>query len=106
MGTVSWHPHQVARWLRLALACVALALGAGASAHSLPGPQAAVAVLVERRAPEVRHQAEAPARTEASLPSSWPSRVHASTSHGGVARASRLPGPPHRYFLLHRALLN
>ncbi|WP_338270395.1 hypothetical protein [Corallococcus caeni] len=95
----------MARWLRLALACVALALGAGASAHPLPGPQAAVAVLVERRAPEARFQTEAPARTEAPRPSSLP-RVHAGTSPGGVARASRLPGPPRRYFLLHRALLH
>ncbi|NOK21639.1 hypothetical protein [Corallococcus carmarthensis] len=102
---MSWHPHQVARWLRLALACVALALGTGASAHPLPGPQAAVAVLVERRAPAARLQARAPARTEAPR-SSWPAEVHAGTSPGGVARASRLPGPSRRYFLLHRALLH
>ncbi|MCY1041367.1 hypothetical protein OV208_08575 [Corallococcus sp. bb12-1] len=102
---MSWHARQVARWLRLALACVALALGAGASAHPLPGPEGVVAVLVDRRAPEARRPAEvAPARRRGSTPRIREARAQATVHR--VARTPRSPGPPHPLYLLHRALLH
>lgn len=96
--------HHLARWLRLALACLAL-VGASASAHTLPTAAAVVSVQVERHAPErPRLVLQAPARLEHEVPegAGFASRPR---STGGI-REARAPGPPRRLFLTHRALLH
>jgi hypothetical protein len=98
------HLHRVARWLRLALACLVLA-GSGASAYVPPSAEAPVAVLVERRAPTTqRGTVAAPAHVQADIRggSGVLERVWLESS----LRESHAPSPPRRLFLLHRALLH
>ena len=95
----------MARWLRLALACLAL-VGASASAHAPPTAAAVVSVWVERNEPErPRLVAQAPVylgqeTSERARPASPPS------STGGIYHEARAPGPPRRLFIAHRALLH
>ncbi|HYO65699.1 MAG TPA: hypothetical protein VEU33_06415 [Archangium sp.] len=96
--------HHMARWLRLALACLAL-VGASASAHTLPTAAAVVSVLVERQEPERPHavvRAPVHRRQEAS---EAVRRIPRPPSTSGI-REARAPGPPRRLFLTHRALLH
>jgi hypothetical protein len=100
---MSAHPHTLIRWLKLVLACVAFALGS-TPAQALPEADTVVSVL-ERRAPagsraEVVASVRDSVRVEAG-----PVRVHAWTRRAGRAPEVRLPGPPRRLFLAHRALL-
>jgi hypothetical protein len=95
--------HHMARWLRLALACLAL-VGASASAHTLPTTAAVVSVQVERHAPErPRLEAQAPVHLGHEVPEGarFVSRPPVTAS----IREARAPGPPRRLFLTHRALL-
>lgn len=97
-------PHHMARWLRLALACLAL-FGASASAHTLPTAAAVVSAQVERHEPErPRLVAQAPVylgqkTSEGERPASRPPST-------GRIREARAPGPPRRLFIEHRALLH
>ncbi len=96
--------HHMARWLRLAMACLTL-LGASASAHTLPAAAAVVAVWVERHEPEKpRTVAQAPVRLGQEA-SEGVRLVPGPPSTGGI-REARAPGPPRRLFLTHRALLH
>lgn len=96
--------HHLARWLRLALACLAL-VGASASAHTLPTVAAVVAVLVERHEPERPLQvARAPVQ-RGQEPLEGVRRASRPPAPGGL-REARVPGPPRRLFLTHRALLH
>jgi hypothetical protein len=95
--------HHMARWLRLALACLAL-VGASASAHTLPTAAAVVSVQVERHVPErPRLVAQAPVHLGHEVPEG--ARFASRPPSTGGIREARAPGPPRRLFLTHRALL-
>ena len=94
----------MARWLRLAMACLAL-LGASASAHTLPTAAAVVSVQVERHAPE-RPRLVAPAPVRLGQENSEGVRFASRPPSTGSIREARAPGPPRRLFLTHRALLH
>jgi hypothetical protein len=95
-------PHLVLRWLRLAMACLALAVG-GTPAQARPGPEAPVAVLVDRSAPaESRPGAERSVHVAPLHIKEGPARAVAPLASAGRGAE---PGPPRRLFLLHRALL-
>jgi hypothetical protein len=96
--------HHMARWLRLAMACLAL-VGASASAHAPPAAAAVVAVWVERHAPE-RPLTVARAPVQRGQESLEGVRLAARPPSPGGIREARAPGPPHRLFLTHRALLH
>ncbi|HEX5752371.1 MAG TPA: hypothetical protein VFZ09_39565 [Archangium sp.] len=96
--------HHMARWMRLALACLAL-VGASASAHTLPTATAVVSVLVEQYAPErPRTEVRAPVHREPE--SQREVRLDSRPLSTGGIRETRAPGPPRRLFLTHRALLH
>ncbi|MFE8596042.1 hypothetical protein AB8V91_03645 [Archangium violaceum] len=96
--------HHMARWLRLALACLAL-VGASASAHTPPAATAVVAVLVERSESERPHVvARAPVQGGQER-SEGVRRMSRPLSTGSI-REARTPEPPRRLFLTHRALLH
>ncbi|REG34141.1 hypothetical protein ATI61_10322 [Archangium gephyra] len=95
----------MARWMRLALACLAL-VGASASAHTLPTAAAVVSVLVERHEPErPRAEVRAPVHREHESPRPVRLDSHPRSATDGI-REARAPGPPRRLFLTHRALLH
>ncbi|WNG55530.1 hypothetical protein F0U59_12625 [Archangium gephyra] len=96
--------HHMARWLRLALACLAL-VGASASAHTPSAATAVVAVLVERHEPERPHAVARAAVHRGQEDSKGVRRMSRPRSIGGI-REARAPGPPRRLFLTHRALLH
>ncbi len=93
--------HRVARWLRLALACLALA-GAGVPAHALPELRAVVTVSAER---ETAAKPRPAARVSASRVVARRVERPGRTPFAGRSREARPPGPPRRLFLTHRALL-
>jgi hypothetical protein len=97
------HAHPLIRWLKLVLACVALVLGS-TPAQALPEADTVVSVL-ERRAP-AGSRAEALASVRRGEPveaeSAW---EHVRAARAGRVPEVRLPGPPRRLFLAHRALL-
>lgn len=101
---MSGPPHHLARWLRLALACLAL-VGASASAHTLPTAAAVVAVWVDRHEPErPRTMAQAPVYLGQEI--SEGVRLASHPPSTGAIREARAPGPPRRLFITHRALLH
>jgi hypothetical protein len=100
---MSGHPHPIIRWLKLVLACVTLALGS-TPAQALPEADTVVSVL-ERRAP-AGQRAEAVASVRGSeRVEAGSERVHVRAPLAGRVPEVRLPGPPRRLFLAHRALL-
>jgi hypothetical protein len=101
---MSGSPHRIDRWLRLALACLAL-VGGSAAARALPNPDVVVvAVSADRRGPPVERAAVAPFLQRWSAPVAS-ARVQARLSPRGRGHEVRVPGPPRRLFLAHRALL-
>ncbi|HEX8434401.1 hypothetical protein [Archangium sp.] len=98
------HAHPLIRWLKLVLACVALALG-GTPAQALPEADTVVSVL-ERRAPAARRAESVAAVRDSGRGREGRARVHARAPSGGRVPEVRLPAPPRRLFLAHRALLH
>ena len=97
-------PHHIARWLRLALACLTV-LGASLPAHAHPASEAAVAVWVESHESARRRPAgEASVRLE--HPAAGFPGAAARVAFPGSIREARTAAPPRRLFLLHRALLH
>jgi hypothetical protein len=99
------HPHPILRWLKLVVACVALALGSSSPAQTLPEADTVVSIL-ERRAPAARRVESLAAVRGSGWVEAGSARVHARAPFVGRVPEVRLPGPPRRLFLAHRALLH
>jgi hypothetical protein len=97
-------PHHIARWLRLALACLTV-LGASLPAHAHPASEAAVVVWVERHESARRRPAEA-SSVRLEHPAAGCPGAPARVAFPGSIREARAEEPPRRLFLLHRALLH
>ncbi|OJH40363.1 hypothetical protein BON30_15160 [Cystobacter ferrugineus] len=97
-------PHLIARWLRLALACLTV-LGASMSAHAHPASEAAVAVWVERHE-SARRRPAVDASVRLAHPAAGSPCTPARVAFPGSLREARTEAPSRRLFLLHRALLH
>jgi len=93
----------VARFLRLALVCLAL-VWSSAPAAAAPITDAVTLVAVSREALAEKAGPAAPSKAAGHAPAAA-ARVPGRERLAARLRAARAPGPPRRLYLEHRALL-